>query len=143
MNFRPISILRWALPALLILGLSGLGGCTHRYHPQYAHALGGGGAIGKGPSSGTKGKKRGIAQNESASAFGATSKATSNPFASPGGSSPRKPAQKPAQMRAQPSLARPPPAPGTRPKKSPQTPSLFDSGNKGAGKRADDPFKGF
>lgn len=46
---------RRALLLLFLAGVSGLESCTQHFHPQYAHAIGGG-TIGKGPT----GKKRGI-----------------------------------------------------------------------------------
>ncbi|HUR27261.1 MAG TPA: hypothetical protein VM509_03685 [Planctomycetota bacterium] len=65
MQFRLAPLFRRALLALLLAGVAGLEGCTQRYHPQYAHAIGGG-TIGKGPS----GKKRGIAKNAEQNARG-------------------------------------------------------------------------
>ena|SRR5690242_16635310 len=65
-NLRLAPLVRRALLALLLAGVAGLEGCTQRFHPQYAHAIGGG-TIGKGPS----GKKRGIAKNAEQNARGA------------------------------------------------------------------------
>jgi hypothetical protein len=57
MNLALPAILRRSIFALACLGLLGVTGCKQHFHPQYAHAIGGG-TIGKGPSTG--GKKRGI-----------------------------------------------------------------------------------
>ncbi len=64
------TILRHGCLALLSLGLVGLSGCKQHFHPQYAHAIGGG-TIGKGPSSG--GKKRSISAHENADQLGRAS----------------------------------------------------------------------
>jgi hypothetical protein len=47
-----------ALVALVLVGVTGLGGCRQQYHAQSAHAIGGG-MVGKGQT----GKKRGIVKN--------------------------------------------------------------------------------
>ena len=74
MNLGLNSILRRGLSAVLCLGLLGLGGCKQHFHPQFAHAIGGGN-VGKGQD-GVRGKKRGFeARAASANEIGGKSTA--------------------------------------------------------------------
>ncbi|HTF90390.1 MAG TPA: hypothetical protein VK843_18380 [Planctomycetota bacterium] len=57
--------LRPCLLALLSTGLFGLSGCKQHFHPQYAHAIGGG-DIGKGQV----GKRRGFAARQTNNELG-------------------------------------------------------------------------
>ncbi len=131
MNLRPMLSLRWALPVFLCLGLSGLGGCSSRYHPQHASAIGGG-HIGKGRS-GKAAKKRGGSQQsgDPAVLFAGPHK-SDDPFDGLGETKRGKSGTaKSSGSRAGVAARAPRPKPD---------PNLFDTGARAPRKRASDPF---
>ncbi len=131
MRFRPLSSLRWALAVFLCLGLLGLGGCSRRYHPQHASAIGGG-HIGKGRSG--KGAKKRLDFNPGVD-LGVSSAGTSksgDPFGGLSGTKRGKSVTAKSSGSRSGFAVRAP-----RPKADP---NLFDTGERAARPRASDPF---